>query len=186
MDWPYETWITQLKELKPWASDCSEEFPKRLVHVYYCEICNSVLSLSDKVTYLQNLLYATANKCPICRFSLELPLRCCALNLRMPFNVAAVNIAKRNVTFSNAFRSVAFARDLSANKTTASSFVNSRHRSSSFGNILLDKFRGVYPGQLTVLHGSKTVSGSRCDGCCGTERFLHTPTRPIRGNGTPK
>jgi hypothetical protein len=155
MEWSFEAGITQLEELEPWASDCSEEFPKKLVHVYYCEICNSVLSLSNKAAYPEGFLYATDNKCPTCHFNLEMSLRCRALNLRIPFNITRVNAAKRNVTLSNTFRSAASALDLSASNSAATLFSNALHRPLSFGNSSLNKFGGILPKQLTVLHGGK-------------------------------
>lgn len=79
--------VKQLQELAVWFLDSSEELPKRLVYVYYCEICNSILALRSELQYRQTILNDAVSRCPNCHFSLDATIRCRAFKLRIPISV---------------------------------------------------------------------------------------------------
>jgi len=170
MDSPHS--IEQLQELAPWITDpdpCSDAFPKRRVYVYYCEVCNSVLALRNRLEYPQSFLYTTADKCPTCHFGLDASLKCRVLNIRIPSFLLSGNGQKRNIgsmvqsSFSNF--------QLPPNNKVSQTSLPEKGRWSegfllSFGENLLDEScGGVCTGQLTVLYGEKvcqTVAERLC------------------------
>lgn len=163
--------IEQLQELAPWVTDHSgsEELPRKLVYVYYCEVCNSVLALRSKFDYLQSFLYTTADECPTCHFRLEMSLRCRALNIRIPIGLISGNGAKRNVPHHSMTQSSPSNLELLLNSKVTSPLERTSQFESpplSFGgNFLDERCGGVYARQLTVLYGEKscqTVAEQLC------------------------
>lgn len=152
--------IEQLQELEPWFSDQSSEFPKRLVYVYYCEVCNTVLSLRGNLDHLQSFLYTMADQCPTCHFRLEVSLCCRALNIRIPSDFLTKRSTQPSVpacstsrnplpnlgSFLNGKSTVEFENALQAEKPLMLSFED------SFLNELCG---GVHTRHLTVLYGGK-------------------------------
>ena len=123
--------ITQIQELATWFTNSnSDELPNRLMYVYYCDICSSVLALRATLEFPQSFFYTTMDKCPTCHFELETSLRCQALIGRVPFT------SRKSRAYNT--QQVAWPK---------------RSR-LSFGHNLLDETcGGVYSGQLTVLYG---------------------------------
>lgn len=150
--------IKQLQELEPWFSENSEELPKRLVYVYYCEVCDSILALRPKLEYLQSFLYTAADRCPNCHFGLETVLRCRVLNIRIPSRFLT-----KGPTLSPHHRmrdSVATLEPLLNSNVGDTPALDHIPRSEdlplSFGIKDLDEMcGGVYKHQLTVLYGGK-------------------------------
>jgi hypothetical protein len=164
--------IEQLQELGPWITDhSSSEFPKRLVYVYYCEICNSVLALRSTPDYLQSFLYTTADECPTCHFRLELSLRCRALSIRIPANLLTDSSTQPNTpsdhTTTSAFHHLHPL--LNSNATQISeltSFTQPESPMLSFGDNYFDEAcGGLHVRQLAVLYGEKacqTIAEQLC------------------------
>jgi len=164
--------IEQLQELEPWILDrSSSDFPKRLVYVYYCEVCNSVLALRGNLDYLQSFLYGTADECPTCHFRLEISLRCRALNIRIPTDLLTVSSAQMNIPshrmVSSTFLPLESFLNSSVTQTYEAGSVKQPESSLlSFGYNVLDELcGGVYTRQLTVLYGEKvcqTIAEQLC------------------------
>ncbi len=154
--------IERLQELALRITDpstCSEEFPKRLVYVYYCDVCNSVLALRDRLEHSQSFLYTTADKCPTCHFELTTSLKCRALNIRLRSPLLSANKQKRSLTPDSNLQL------LLDKKATEASLPKKEKWAErlplSFGDNLLDELcGGVHTGQLTVLHGEKNLQNS--------------------------
>jgi len=145
--------IGQLQELAPCIADpnfCSEEFPTQIVYVYYCDVCNSILALRNKLEQPQSFLYTTFDKCPGCHFELGASLKCQALSTRVPVGVLLRNNQVQNISGTQNFG----LKSLLANETTQTFQKAALSKGSrlSFGNYL-DECGGVYSGQLTVLYG---------------------------------
>lgn len=171
----------QLQELEPWTSDhhSVETPPKRLVYVYYCEICNSILILSDKLDYRPSFLYSVSDECPTCHFKLESSLRCHAVNLRIPAELFTKTLAKRH-TLSRQLNHLSTTTPPSRLMPKLESLLNSKATpispleeisppkspALSFGEDFLDRLcGGVYTEQLTVLYGDrvcKTIAERLC------------------------
>jgi hypothetical protein len=140
--------IEQLQDLWSQAGSqtTSEESPERRVYVYYCEICNSVLALRNKLEHQYSFLYSTADECPTCRFRLELSLRCRALTVRIP-NVSLSEPTKQNAPLCRF-------SDRIGNRVHPFERAHSREkRSLNFGEILGEL--QAYSRQLTLLYGEK-------------------------------
>jgi hypothetical protein len=140
--------IEQLQDLWSQAGSqtTSEEPPERRVYVYYCEICNSVLALRNKLEHQYSFLYSTVDECPTCRFRLELSLRCSALTVRVP-NSSLPGPTKQNATLCRF-------SDRIGNKAYPFERAHSREkRSLSFGEVPGEL--QAYPRQLTLLYGEK-------------------------------
>ena len=150
--------IKQLQELEPWFSDSSDELPKRLVYVYYCEVCDSVLALRPKLEYIQSFLYTAADRCTNCHFSLETALRCRVLNLRIPsrFLTKEPTLSHRN-RMQDSFVTLELLLNSNVGDTPARGHISrSEELPLSFGIKDLDEMcEGVYKRQLTVLYGGK-------------------------------
>jgi hypothetical protein len=141
--------IEQLQDIQPWIADhASSELPKRLVYVYYCEICNSVLALRGNLDCLQSFLYTTADECPTCHFRLDLSLRCRALSIIAPLDLLTVN-SLRPKTPHHVMTSVFPTLEINGVKQSEDALL-------SFGDNSLDELcGGVHTRQLTVLYGGK-------------------------------
>ena len=152
--------IKQLQELEPWFSDNSEELPKRLVYVYYCEVCDFVLALRPKLEWPQSHLYSAADCCPNCHFSLETTLRCRVLNIRIPPSLLTPEHAQTLSTYHGTQRSFATLDSLLNTNAAETPALGGILRVESwplkFGIKELDEIcGGVYKRQLTVLYGGK-------------------------------
>ncbi|OFX15530.1 hypothetical protein A3K71_02490 [archaeon RBG_16_50_20] len=148
--------IRQLQELEPWFSDSSEELPKRLVYVYYCEVCDSILALRSKLEYLQSFLYSAVDRCPNCHFSLETTLRCRVLNIRIPTSLLTRE-STQTLSPRNSFATLeSLLNSNVANTPTLGHISRLEDRSLSFGIKDLDEmFGGVRKNQFTFLYGGK-------------------------------
>jgi len=148
--------IKQLQELEPWFSDSSEELPKRLVYVYYCEVCDFVLALRPKLEYLQRFLYSTADHCPNCHFSLETALRCRVLNIRIPTSFLTRESPK-TLFPRNSFATLESLLNGNVRDTPALGHISrSEDLSLSFGVKDLDEIcGGVRKHRFTFLYGGK-------------------------------
>jgi hypothetical protein len=156
----HERKIKQLQELEPWFSDSSEELPKRLIYVYYCEVCDSILALRSKLEYLQSFLYSTADHCPNCHFSLETTLRCRVLNIRIPTSLLTRESTQTLLTCHRIQNSFATLESLLnsnvADTPTLGHISRAEDRSLSFGIKDLDEMcGGVRKNQFTFLYGGK-------------------------------
>ena len=160
--------FAQIQELESWASHLSsfEELPKRLIYVYYCEICYSVLTFSDKLDCRHNFLYTMTNECPTCHFKLDMSLRCHAINLRIPAEFLSKPPAKHHAfphhlsTPSPISKSTPKLESLLNAKVIPLSSRDEAARPKepllSFGDDSLDGLSGgVCTHQLTVLYGDK-------------------------------
>lgn len=148
--------IKQLQELETWFSDDSDELPKRLVYVYYCEVCDSILALRPKLEYLQSFLYTAADRCPNCRFSLETALRCRVLNIRIPVSLLTRE-STQTLSPRNSFATLESLLNGNVRDTPALGHISrSEDPSLSFGVKDLDEMcGGVHKYQFTFLYGGK-------------------------------
>jgi hypothetical protein len=152
--------IRQLQELESWFSDSSEELPKRLVYVYYCEVCDFVLALRPKLEYLQGFLYSAADCCPNCHFSFETTLCCRVLNIRIPPNLLTPERAQTLPTCHGTQRLFATLDSLlntnAAETSSLAGIPRAERPSLKFGIKELDEIcGGVCKSELTVLYGGK-------------------------------
>ena len=156
----HERKIKQLQELEPWFSDTSEELPKRLVYVYYCEVCDSILALRPKLEYLQSFLYSAVDRCPNCHFSLETALRCRVLNIRIPTSLLtreSTQTLPASHRIQNSFATLeSLLNSNVADTPTLGHISRLEDRSLSFGIKDLDEMcGGVRKHQFTFLYGGK-------------------------------
>jgi hypothetical protein len=153
--------IKRLEDIELWIRDhSSAEFPKRILYVYYCEVCNSVLALRCSLDHLSRFLYATADECPTCNFNLEISLRCHAIYIRIPADLQT--LSKRLSIFShdiapNTLSTLeSFLKSNTIQTTATTNAKKSTKLSLSFGDNYLDELcDGTHSGQLTVLYGDK-------------------------------
>src|SRR3972149_2795310 len=148
--------IRQLQELEPWFSDSSEELPKRLVYVYYCEVCDSILALRSKLEYLQSFLYSAVDRCHNCHFSLETTLRCRVLNIRIPTSLLTRE-STQTLSPRNSFATLeSLLNSNVANTPVLGHISRLEDRSLSFGIKDLDeRCGGLRKHQFTFLYGGK-------------------------------
>ncbi len=153
--------IRQLYELERWSGDqpSLEEYPKKRVYIYYCDVCSSVLALHSRLDSRHSFLYRIVDECPICHLRLEESLRCRALYVRLPNNLLEVDTTQRNIALHKVMRNSLPNEELwQHNKPTAVLERTPQHDSShlSFGDNFLDQLcGGVHVRQLTVLYGGK-------------------------------
>ena len=156
--------IKQLQELAVWFSDSSEELPKRLVYVYYCEICNSILALRSKFEYRQTLLNSADARCRSCHFSLDAAVRCRVFRLRIPTSILprerVQSPSSHNGTPRNSFSTL---ESLLNAEKTMSNICYTPSRSSGIEEVSLkfdikeidEMCGGLNKRQFAVLYGSK-------------------------------